>query len=316
MSTVIDPPVGHSTESVSPSRQLRTSMAAVRLSMTSLGVRKSLNREQISQAASTFNAEGDYVSAAKKLLDTRHPAYKAVTGVRNRAVSYWKGMSLPFPESGVRLIRQDDVDVFDEHMQSLKAELEAAVEELDWRYADLRNAAQQRLGVLYDPSDYPATLCGLFDITWDFPTWEPPDYLRQLNPRLYEEACQRVQARFNEAVQLAEQAFMEELASLVEHLAERISGDADGRPKVFRDSVVTNLSEFFDRFSRLNINSNEQLDELVANAQHIVRGVQPQLLRDNQGLRRHVAEQLSGVQNTLDELLVDRPRRNILRRPR
>ena len=47
------------------------------------------------QAAETFGAEGQYLSAAKKLLDTRDPAYKAVTAIRGQAVALWKGMSLP-----------------------------------------------------------------------------------------------------------------------------------------------------------------------------------------------------------------------------
>jgi len=54
----------------------------------------------------------------------------------------------------------------------------------------------------------------------------------------------------------------------------------------------------------------------VADAQQIVRGVKPQQLRDNEGLRQHVATELSRVQSVLDGLLVDRPRRNILRRPK
>jgi hypothetical protein len=145
---------------------------------------------------------------------------------------------------------------------------------------------------------------------------DAPDYLRQLNPQLYQQECERVQQRFNEAVQLAEEAFVAELAKLVSHLTERLSGQDDNRPKVFRDSVIGNLTEFFDRFRQLNVRSNEQLDHLVADAQQIIRGIQPQELRDNQGLRQHVATEMSRVQSVLDGLLVDKPRRNILRRPR
>ena len=58
-----------------------------------------------------------------------------------------------------------------------------------------------------------------------------------------------MQSRFNEAVQLAEQAFTEELTRLVEHLSERLSGQQDGKPKAFRDTAITNLTEFFQRFS-------------------------------------------------------------------
>lgn len=289
-------------------------MAAARVSVHWFGVRKSLTAQQTAQAAGTFGAEDRFLSAAKKLLDTGHPAFKAVTSIRNRLLCYWKGVSLPYPEPGVRLIRRDGVDEFVDRMQLFQDELEAAVAKLNDHYDDLRETAQQKLGHLYNPVDYPVTLIGLFSVVFDFPSVSPPDYLRQLNPELYQRECERVQQRFNEAVQLAEEAFVGELSRLVSHLTERLAGQTDGKPKVFRDSAIENLSQFFDRFRELNVRSNEQLDSLVQDAQRVIRGVEPQTLRDNAGLRQHVALELSRVQSALDGMLVDRPRRNILRR--
>jgi hypothetical protein len=117
--------------------------------------------------------------------------------------------------------------------------------------------------------------------------------LQQLNPQLYEQECQRVQSRFDEAVKLAEEAFTAELAKLVSHLTERLSGTEDNKPKVFRNSAVENLTEFFQRFRALNVRSSEQLDQLVGQAQRVIRGVEPQDLRDNAGLRQHVATEMS-----------------------
>ena len=311
MSTLLDEPL--SGQSTSPAQRLRTTMAAVRVSLKWLGVRRALTEEQRNRAADSFGAEGDYLSAAKKLLNTRHPAFQAVTAVKNRAVSFWKSMSLPYPEPGIRLIRQDRIEAFDAQMGQFQEELDEAVRNLDEHYAELRAAARDRLGSLYDPGDYPASLAGMFSIEHDFPSVEPPDYLRQLNPQLYQQECRRVQERFNEAVRLAEEAFLSELAKIVSHLSERLSGTQDGSPKVFRDSAVNNLVEFFERFRQLNVRSNEQLDGLVGDCQRTVRGIQPQDLRDNEGLRQHVATELSQVQSVLDGLLVDRPRRNILR---
>jgi hypothetical protein len=198
----------------------------------------------------------------------------------------------------------------------LREELDEAVERLDGHYSELKAAARQQLGRLFNAADYPESLDGLFAIEWDFPSVEPPDYLRQLNPELYQQECQRVQQRFDEAVRLAEQAFTEELAKLVSHLTERLSGQDDGRAKIFRDSAVENLNEFFERFRQLNVRSNAQLDQLVADAQRTIRGIEPQALRDDVGLRQHVATEMSRVQSVLDGLLIDRPRRNILRKPK
>jgi hypothetical protein len=312
MTTVLDDPTTHAP----PATRLRTTMAAVRLSISWFGIRKTLTAEQKARAASTFGAEGNYLSAGKKLLNTSHPEYRALTSVRSRIQSYFNGISLPYPEPAVRLIRQGDIQTFDAHLTTLKAELSAAVRRLDTVYAELKSAAQQRLGSLYDERDYPESLNGLFSVEYDFPSVEPPDYLRQLNPELYRQECQRVRARFDEAVELAEQSFVDELASLVTHLTERLAGHDDGAPKIFRDSAVENLSTFFERFRTLNIGSNEQLDGLVDQVQGIVRGVKPQQLRDQQSLRQHVATELSAVTSVLDGLLVDRPRRNIIRRPK
>jgi len=314
MSTLLDETAV--SPSTSPSQRLRTSSAAVRIAFTWLGTRKTLTTEQKAQAANTFGAEGQFLSAGKKLLDTRHPAFKAVTSVRSRILWLWRGMSLPFPEPGIRLIRQDQIDVFAEQLTGLKEELDEAVSRLDEHYAELKSAARVQLGSLFNPADYPDSLHGMFQVTWDFPSVEPPDYLRQLNPEVYRQECERVTNRFDEAVQLAEAAFVEELQSLVSHLTERLSGQADGKPKVFRDSAIENLTQFFERFRNLNVRSNEQLDNLVSQCQQVVSGVEPQSLRDNQVLRMSVAGELSQVQSVLDDLLVDRPRRNILRRPR
>ena len=246
-------------------------------------------------------------------MDGTHPAFKTVTAIRGRIISFWKGISLPFPEPGLRLIRQQDIAAFDVQMTTLRVELEEAVGQLDQHYEELRTAARHRLGSLYNPGDYPASLRGLFGIAWEFPSVEPPEYLSRLSPRLFEQECQRVTARFDEAVQLAEDAFVSELDRLVSHLSERLSGQEDGRPKVFRDTAVENLREFFTRFQQLNVRSNAELDALVEQARRVLRGVEPQTLRDNAARRQQVASQLAGVQASLDGLMVDRPRRSIIR---
>ncbi len=311
MTTLVEPkpPV----QAHTAGQRLRTTMAAVRLSFTWLGVRKSLNTAQKAQAAEPFGAEGKYLSAGKKLLDTRHPAFRAVTAIRGAIQSYWRGVSLPFPEPGLRLIRQDRIAAFDDQLHFYREELADAVATLQNEYAALKQAARQRLGELYCVSDYPASLTELFAVEWDFPSVEPPDYLRQLSPELYEQERQRITARFDEAVRLAEEAFTSELARLVSHLTDRLAGTADGQPKVFRDTAVTHLQEFFERFQSLSIHSDADLDRLVEQARSILSGVGADRLRDAPALRQHVATQLSVVQSAIEGLLVNRPRRAIIR---
>jgi hypothetical protein len=298
----------------SAANRLRATMAAVKLSFTWLGVRKTLAPEQRTTAARAFHADRELLSASKLILDTKNPAYRAVAAVRSDASSYWRTVTLPFPEAGIRLLPQNSLELFASTMQTYRERLGEAARELSAQYDAIKSEAQRRLGSLFNPADYPDTLNGLFDMEWSVVPIEPPQYLVALNPEVFQQEQARVRERFESAVELAEQAFAAELQRLVSHLAERLTGLHDGQPKVFRDSAVENLREFFERFRRLNIRSSPELDALVEQAQQTINGVEPQTLRDSNRLRQMVANDFSRIEAAVGEMLVDRPRRNILRR--
>jgi hypothetical protein len=298
---------------INPVTRLRETSAAVRVSFTWFGVRKALSAAQTTQAADTFQAEGEYLSARKKLIDTKHDAFKAVTAVKGLISAYWKSVTLPYPEPGIRLIKQESITEFENKMNGFKSDLENAVESLESEYQSLQDVARERLGTLFNPADYPLSLVGLFDVEWDYPNVEAPDYLKDLNPRLYEQERDRVANRFNEACALAEQAFFTEFAKLTDHLTDRLQSNPDGTRKTFRDSSINNLKEFFDRFRTLNVGSSEQLDTLVLQAEKLVSGIDPAELRNSDSLRENIASKFADMQSTLDTLIVDRPRRRIIK---
>ena len=297
----------------SPSHRLRGDFSAMKLSFKWFGVRRTLSDQQKRLAAEPFGAESGFLSTGKKLIDTSHPTYKKVSQVRSQALQYFRLRSLPYPDAGTRLVRNRDLDELSHRMNEYREELLNAVAQLQQKFWEIKEAARRRLGSLFVESDYPESLTELFDMQWEFPSVDPPNYLMQLSPEIYSRECERVTARFNEAIELAEGAFMDELGQLISHLQERLSGQSDGKPKIFRDSVVENFSEFINRFRQLNVRSNRELDELVERAGRVLRGVQPEDLRSDQQLRQRVSTQLSSVQSILDGLMVDRPRRRILR---
>ena len=317
MSTVLEPETeGRSNdESVVASsvNRIRTDFAACRVKFHWFGTTKTLTTAQKSQAAESFGAQGKAISAAKRLIDTKDDRYRVLTSIKSTITRYWKDSSLAFPEPGIRLIRQDRIDEFDDKLRAYRDELDSAVASLDNQFSTLKQAARVRLGSLFNLSDYPASLADEFAVEWDFPSVEAPDYLRRLNPEVYQQQAQLVSQRFEETVAMAEQAFIDELDQLVNHLAERLSGDDDGKPKIFRDSSLTNLTAFFQKFRDLNVSSNQQLDDLVERCQQLVSGVAPQTLRDNDSLRNSLSSNLASVQSSLDQLMVERPRRNIIR---
>ena len=84
MSTLLETPTNR--VSSTPADRLRTTMAAVRVSLSWFGTRKTLTAEQRAEAAEPFGTDARFLSAGKRLLDISHPAYKAVTAVKDKVI--------------------------------------------------------------------------------------------------------------------------------------------------------------------------------------------------------------------------------------
>ena len=95
MTRLLEEPRSQSASAASD--RLRAAMAAARLSFNWLGVRKSLSSSQKDQAADSFGAEGKYLSAGKKLLDTSHPAFRRLLRYAVRPLPTGKGFRCRFP---------------------------------------------------------------------------------------------------------------------------------------------------------------------------------------------------------------------------
>jgi DNA polymerase III psi subunit len=292
--------------------ELRQTMGAVRVSFSWLGTQRKLSDAQTKQAADTFHAETDLVTASKKLIDTKNPTYRVLTALKSQVSGYWRSMTLPYPQEGVRLIKQSEVEAFETKMREFKEQLAAAAANLQLEYETLKEAARQKLGDLFNAADYPSTLEGVFDIKWEYPAVEAPNYLMTFNPELYEQEQRRVQERFETAVLMTEQAFAERLQELVSHLIERLADEPDGTKKTFRASAVENFKEFYENFRRMNVRSNDQLENLIRQANDLVAGVEVKELRNNDEVRRNLSQQMATVQSSLDNLITNAPRRRVM----
>jgi DNA polymerase III psi subunit len=292
--------------------ELRQTMGAVRVSFSWLGTRRKLSDAQTKQAADTFHAETDLVTASKKLIDTKNPTYRVLTALKSQMSSYWRSMTLPYPQEGIRLIKQSDVAAFEAKMREFKEQLAAAAANLQLEYESVKEAARQKLGDLFNPADYPPTLEGVFDIKWEYPAVDAPNYLMNFNPELYEQEQRRIQGRFENAVLMAEQAFAERLQELVGHLIERLTDRPDGTKKTFNASAVENFKEFYENFRHMNVRSNAQLETLIRQANDLVSGVEIKDLRTNHDVRRNLSQQMATVQTALDNLITNAPRRRVL----
>jgi hypothetical protein len=108
------------------------------------------------------------------------------------------------------------------------------------------------------------------------------------------------------------QALRVGLADLVDRMVERLDTNGDSKPKVFRDTLVTNLSEFIESFAPRNITDDAELGRLVDRCRGVLDGVDADALRASTAVRSKVRDGMARVQVALDSMVIDRPARRIV----
>ena len=134
-------------------------------------------------------------------------------------------MSLPYPEPGIRLIRQDRIDEFTAKIREFQTELAEAVENLDRHYYELKTNARQQLGSLFNAGDYPESLATA--PSRSIATSQASNRQSTCNSSIRSSmsksanACRSGSARPSA---LRKKPFTAELAKLASHLTERLNG--------------------------------------------------------------------------------------------
>jgi hypothetical protein len=301
-------------ETLTPAETLQLQHCAMRVSFTWWGTTRTLRPDQKREIADDFDADVEILSASKRTINRKHPAYKAMTKVKRSVTSFWKAKTLPYPEPGIRLLPQSKLEEFEAFMQSARLDLYRGANDLQAEYAKNRTLGAH-LGRLYDDGDYPEDISGLFGVYWNVENVSAPAYLLALSPKLYEREMHRVRCLFNKAVELQEQEFVGQFAKLIDHMVEMLTDNSDGTPKSFRDASIHNLQACINRFKDLSVRSNDDLEKLVQDCEGLTRGVTAKQFHSYPELRKHVSEKLAEVKDAMSKQVVSLPRRKIVRRP-
>jgi hypothetical protein len=276
-------------------------------------VSEQLKESMVAQAnTSEGYADQDSYAVSSKLFNHKMECFKAIAKLKGNIQRWWEALTLPYTEPGVRLLPRTSVQIASEHLTEFEATFNTLAQDIQAHRAEIIEEARQRLKAGFDLANYPQDFACLFAMEWSFVSVEPPAYLAKLCPKVFQEECQKAQNALQESVTLAQQAFVLQFKDLVDSLHERLTPSADGTKKVFRDSAVENLTQFFTRFQSLNITGQADLEALVLEAKSLIAGVEPSDLRNLETLRKDVQAGLGSIQEKLAPLVVNKARRKII----
>lgn len=246
----------------------------------------------------------------KDILDSEE--LRAIQRLDGLVRDYLSRLGLPSPlKNGCYLIPIDLIETVEAKLGDLFAQRDTLVQTFLTAYPEKCAQAASRLGPLFDPRDYPSieTLQEGFEVSTQYLTFGVPGTLQSISKSLLEreeeKAKQRIAAIEDEIVQVLRLSLKE----LVDHMVDRLQPGADGKPKVFRNTLMTNMQEFLETFKARNLTNDQDLEALVDQAKGILAGVDATTLRTNDATRSHVQAQLTQIKHSLDGLVVAKPTR-------
>lgn len=279
----------------------------IQLSTSVWGASRKIKPEQITNLVE----DHQWLSATKKLIEPG--ALKPINKVVGSSRAYLNRVSLPFPINGLVFVPKEMITRIDDNLLEYKLSFDQAVNSFLENYDELRSAAMQFLGPLFNEIDYPQNIKQRFDFVWRFVVLDVPNgNTALLAPEVYEREKEKFMQTMEQTRQMGIDSLRSEFASMIERLTERFTDGPDGKPKVFKKATVHHFYEFFESFRERNIFRDDGLEELVNRARSILDGTSAEAIRSDELLKEKINSGMKGVETALSEILTPQRRKIIL----
>lgn len=251
---------------------------------------------------STGHIDSSKLSTTKTLVDSKEltPAMR----VLRDAVSYLSTRAIPahnvFGDRTylVPLALVGEVDAkLNAYQQALAEEAHA----LAGRYTEAVAKSAIALGPLFKASEYPTPQAveDAFGLDWSYVSFNAPEKLEAVDSAAFQGAKRKYDEQIGAAYDEVKIVLRETLRQITAGVIDKLKPSSDGKPKIFRNSVLTDLTDFLGTFNLRNLADDGELEAVVAKLGWLTNGIDPQALREMDTLRESVRAELA---TTLDEL--------------
>jgi len=202
-------------------------------------------------AASVYNA---LLGDCKELSDINKFVSKA-------RIHHMK-LTLPWSDGGTRLLPTKAVLIYSDFINETQQEFDSLVANFINKYPMLRAAASFELGDLFDADNYPeqSEVVQKFGMRCEFtPVPDTGDFRLDVDVEVMQFMERQYNFVMDRRLAQAQQDLWERLHAQLTQMADRLKV-VDGKPNVFRDSLVENANELVDLLTMLNPTNDAELE--------------------------------------------------------
>ena len=276
---------------------IASSAMLVELSISTWTARKLDKRvsAEVDANKSTKTRAGNYnknLLAGTGFLDT-------ITKYAANARAWHASQTLPWSDNGLRLLPMSNFIEYKAQLAVMERNYLALVQKFLIAYPNLVSAAAFQLGELFNRDEYPEvhTIERKFKFSANY---LPVPMAGDFRVDIGEEAKAEIMASCNNAYEERLNNAMKEawtrLHDCLSRMSERLSDDADGKQKIFRDSLVENAVELTGLLKHFNLTKDPMLEQARNELASTISGHDADTLRSSD----HVRE---SVKNKVDSML-------------
>lgn len=206
--------------------------------------------------------------------------------------------TLPWSNSGLRLIPTAKFFSFKQTIDKYKSEFEQLVSEFVTEYPNRIAAQAFKLGSMFDRNEYPQQdeIANKFKFSYCFsPVPEAGHFLVDLGEEMEKELKAEYEKAYEDRVNGAMKDLWVRLKDSLDKIAERLTPDESGKNKIFRDSLVDNVLDLCGMLRELNVTNDPNLEKARREVEMLLSGVVAEDLRKNEEIRKDVRSEVAAI---------------------
>ena len=253
---------------------------------------------------SANHADTGVASVNKKLLansDTLQAIQRHVTAARSMHVN----MTMPWSNSGLRLLPTAQYFKYSQAMSQMQQEFDKLVQEFISAYNDEVVDVQLKLGDLFSYDDYPTveTLDRKFAFRTNYmPLPDAGDFRVDIGNEALREVQETYADFYAKQYNTAMNDVWTRLHKALSNMSDRLDYGSKEDKKIFRDSLVDNVNDMIELLRVCNVTGSTQMTQMALKLEEAMSGVTPDGLREDDTFRAETKRAVDDVIKALPSL--------------
>ena len=262
---------------------------------------RKLDKSTTSEVVANKNAAAKDAARVNKHLLAGRSELDVIQQAVSRARTFVYDNTLPWSDSGLRLLPTINFMKFTQKMNDFEEEIAALVKSFVAIYPTLITAQAMALGDMFKRDDYPTAneIMTKFSFRVNYmPVPTSGDIRVDIGNEAQRELQKKLDELTNERIDAAMRDVRGRLGEHLKRMSDRLTTDyvqGEAKSRRFHDSLVDGALELCDMTKALNVVNDPDLEQARNKLEKILVGVSPEDLRKNEAVRQDTKKEVDAI---------------------